>query len=126
MRSWTLDEAARLGATLRRIDSSLLKAPAGSVWFQGGEPYLDVFIELVGEEIAWLQVTVRGRSLTWRKSSGVKTGRTNELVVDTGYASSKTLAEDQTLDAETLAFVRAMLGVLVSDPLIRRALDLLG
>ncbi|HEY9706580.1 MAG TPA: hypothetical protein V6D48_00075, partial [Oculatellaceae cyanobacterium] len=43
-------EIATLGASLRQIDQRLLtpakEEGATRVWYQGGEPYFDVFVEL--------------------------------------------------------------------------------
>ena len=113
------NDAVRLGSSLRRIDPALLKNGDVSVWFKGAEPYLDVFLELSPTgSIEWLQVTVRGRSLTWGRQHTLRMGRTNELHVSAGVPQSKTLVDDAVVDAAFAHVVVALLGAQPHEPLL--------
>lgn len=127
-----LREAAALGASLRRIDQDFMKsnsaAGATKVWYQGGEPYFDVFLELHGHEIAWFQFTLRGKSLSWnRQQERLKTGKTNELdAADFSFfAASKTVQDDPDLDLEFLALVKTILQARPEEALFQQTLRLL-
>lgn len=109
------DEIAALGASLRKIDQKLL-TPAKNgtirVWYQGGEPYFDVFAELRQQKIEWFQFTLRGQSISWNsRVSGWKTGITNECRGDdiTFYSASKLIESDKQPD---LAFVQLVCSIL--------------
>lgn len=81
-------EINTLGASLRRINQRLLKARSNEkeivkVWYQGGEPYFDLFVELQDQQVKWLQFTLRGRSMWWNEQlRRWETGRTNEMQND--------------------------------------------
>ncbi|MBC1258917.1 hypothetical protein GNE54_26235, partial [Trichormus variabilis V5] len=94
-----------LGKSLIKIENKLLKKSQNEgkirIWFQGEEPYFDVFFEFEDDEISWFQLTLRGQSLSWdKKFSGFQTGTTNELSIDDAsfYAASKTIENDNQLD----------------------------
>ena len=82
------NEINTLGASLRRINQRLLKAKPNAkeitkVWYQGGEPYFDLFVELQSQHVKWFQFTLRGRSMWWNEQlSSWETGRTNEMQND--------------------------------------------
>lgn len=109
------DHAVALGRALRRVRDSIQKQdPSGrsaTVWFQGPEPYLDVVVELAGGAVAWFQVTLRGRSLTWDAGKGrLATGRTGELEVDGPLPpASKPLAIDSEIDRAVVQAVAWLL-----------------
>jgi hypothetical protein len=109
------DEIAALGASLRKIDQRLLtpaKEGTTRVWYQGGEPYFDVFAELRQGKIEWFQFTLRGQSISWNsRVSGWKTGITNEYRGDdiTFYSASKLIESDKQTD---LAFVELVCSIL--------------
>lgn len=134
-------EIAQLGASLREIDRALLTndSEQGGVrlWYQGGEPYFDVFVELKGEEIVWFQLTLRGRVLSWTKRSSRElknpcsswnTGRTNELQTDdvTFYSASKTIERDGQLDRDFAQLARAIVKTRAGEPVFDRILTLFG
>ena len=110
------DEIAALGASLRQIDQRLL-TPAKEegntrVWYQGGEPYFDLFVELRQGKIVWFQFTLRGKSLSWNpNTSGWQTGITNELRTDdvAFYPASKLLESDKQPD---WAFIKLAYSIL--------------
>jgi len=110
------EEMAALGASLRQIDQKLL-TPAQEegttrIWYQGGEPYFDLFVERRESEIKWFQLTLRGRSISWnRQASGWQTGITNELQADdiTFYPASKLIESDRQPDSAFIELTHAIL-----------------
>jgi hypothetical protein len=110
------EQIAALGVSLRQIDQKLL-TPAKEegttrVWYQGGEPYFDVFVELRQGKIEWFQFTLRGKSISWNpKHSGWQSGTTNELRADdiTFYPASKVIESDKQLDWEFIKLIRSIL-----------------
>ncbi|NJK99910.1 MAG: hypothetical protein HC838_08055 [Spirulinaceae cyanobacterium RM2_2_10] len=119
-------ELEALGRSLRRINPSLLRKPADvstRIWYQGGEPYFDVFVDLKAGEIDWFQVTLRGRFLCWRRDgTGWQTGTTNELQTEVQvlYPASKTVTLDDTLDGQFVHCVQSLLATRADDPLLGR------
>ncbi len=110
------NEIASLGASLRAIEQKLLKqgykTGTTRIWFQGEEPYFDIFFELYNDEIIWFQFTLRGKSLSWDiKKPGWQTGITNELNIDdvNFYAASKTIENDNKIDEEFINLVKLIL-----------------
>lgn len=108
-----LQDAPALGRSLRAIDPKLLKDPSPgrkSQWWKGDERYLDVFVETDKKGIAWIQVTVRCRAVTWdRDKKTMRTGTTNEMTLGEPYPGSKTITNDKKNDDGVIAFALAML-----------------
>jgi len=106
------EKAADLGRALRRIDDRIVRQDAqGKVkrsWFQGPEPYLDVFFEEGPRGLEWFQATLRGRCLTWDQAKGlVVTGHTNELSTnDPMHPASKMIITGDGLDRQVVEVVR--------------------
>ncbi|HLP90253.1 MAG TPA: hypothetical protein VK184_16905 [Nostocaceae cyanobacterium] len=132
-RSYILDkeEIASLAASLRAIEPKLLKRCQKEdtirVWFQGGEPYFDIFLELSNDEIIWFQFTLRGRSLSWNSKKPVwQTGSTNELIVDdvSFYAASKTMENDDDSDFDFINLVKSILQTREEEEIFAKALAL--
>ncbi len=123
-----IDEAIHLGTGLRRIDPALLKHGHTSVWFKGAEPYFDVFLELAPTTgaIEWFQVTLRGRSVTWRSGQPLQTGTTSERQLNAGAPQSTTIIVDACINAEFVKVVHALLGAQHEQLLLRSAHNLLG
>jgi hypothetical protein len=125
------DEIAALGASLRQIDQRLL-TPAkeeGStrVWYQGGEPYFDVFVELRHGKIEWFQFTLRGQSLSWNPQiSGWQTGTTNEFRTDdvAFYPASKLIESDNRQDFAFIELVRSILQTRAGEEIFDKILAL--
>lgn len=125
------NEIAALGASLRRIEQKLL-GPARvngtqRVWYQGGEPYFDVFLELREGEIEWFQFTLRGKSLSWnKKQSGWQTGDTNELKVDdiTFYPASKLIRNDNQTDYDFMEVAHSILKTRAGEEILDQVLAL--
>lgn len=110
------NEITSLGTSLRRIDQKLLKTPANQeilkLWYQGGEPYFDLFVELEGKRILWLQLTLRGKSLSWNsRRRQWTTGKTNELQLDDSvmYPASKVIEPDESFDDQFLQLAQKIL-----------------
>lgn len=125
------NEIASLGASLRRIEQKILKqsqkGDVSRVWFQGEEPYFDIFFELKNDEIVWFQFTLRGRSLSWdNKTPGWQTGTTNELKIDdvSFYAASKTIENDTKLDSDFINLVQSILETRAEETIFAKALAL--
>jgi hypothetical protein len=132
-------EIAKLGASLRRIDQKLLTSESEQgglrVWYQGGEPYFDLFVELQEGEVVWFQLTLRGRAISWSKkrdrgalteASCWQTGQTNELQTDdlTFYAASKLIERDRQVNRSFLDLVYAILKTRSGEPIFDQILAL--
>lgn len=124
-------EIEQLGVSLRRIDRKLISHPAEGerirVWYQGGEPYFDLFVELREQQIEWFQLTLRGRSLSWQQQRdgsadlAVRDGETGQSLWQTGvtnelqandlhfYAASKTIQSDRQVNQTFLELAHAIL-----------------
>ncbi len=127
----TENEITSLGASLRAIAPKLLKQSPQEgkirVWFQGGEPYFDMFFELNNHEITWFQFTLRGKSLSWCINKPLfKTGITNELNIDdvSFYAASKTVKNDHDSDREFIDLVKSILRTRPEEAIFVKALAL--
>ncbi|AFZ25899.1 hypothetical protein Cylst_3780 [Cylindrospermum stagnale PCC 7417] len=127
------NEIASLGASLRAIDQKILKKGNKSgttrIWFQGAEPYFDVFFELKDNQIIWFQFTLRGKSLSWNsKRPGLQTGNTNELNIDdvSFYAASKTMQNDTHSDLEFINLVKLILQTRTEEAIFTQVLELLN
>ncbi|MDD1413211.1 hypothetical protein MEN41_00680 [Dolichospermum sp. ST_con] len=125
------NEITSLGASLRAIAPKLLKQSlqegAIRIWFQGGEPYFDVFFELNNHEVTWFQFTLRGKSLSWSSNKPLfKTGITNELNIDdvSFYAASKTVKNDHESDREFIDLVKLILQTRPEEEIFVKALAL--
>ncbi len=110
------EEISYLGASLQEIEPGILKKGhkqgATRVWYQGEEPYFDVFCELINDEIVWFQFTLRGKSVSWDKDkSGWQTGNTDELKINdvSFYAASKTIDNDSAIDWGFINLVKSIL-----------------
>ncbi|MBE9053271.1 hypothetical protein IQ243_23175 [Nostocales cyanobacterium LEGE 11386] len=125
------NEIASLGASLRAIEQKLLKQghQEGNIkiWFQGEEPYFDIFFECNNDEILWFQFTLRGKSLSWdRRKPELQTGITNELCVDdvSFYAATKTIDNDHQADWDFIYLVKSILATRAEEPIFAKALEL--
>ncbi|MGQ4649172.1 hypothetical protein [Lyngbya aestuarii] len=110
------DEIEALGASLRKIDQRLLTQDKDEgttrIWYQGGEPYFDVFVELHHGKICWFQFTLRGKSISWNpRASSWQTGRTNELGTEdiNFYPASKLIEGDRQTDNAFLELAYSIL-----------------
>ncbi|ABA22997.1 conserved hypothetical protein [Trichormus variabilis ATCC 29413] len=125
------NEIISLGKSLIKIENKLLKKSQNEgkirIWFQGEEPYFDVFFEFEDDEISWFQLTLRGQSLSWdKKFSGFQTGTTNELSIDDAsfYAASKTIENDNQLDWNFIYLVKSIMQIQAEEPAFAKALNL--
>lgn len=125
------NEIAVLGASLREIEQKLLKQSQNTgitrLWFQGEEPYFDVFFELKNDEILWFQLTLRGKAISWdNKKSKLQTGTTNELHDNdvSFYAASKTIENDMQTDWAFISLVKSILQTRADETIFAKALEL--
>ncbi len=123
------DEIVALGASLRRIDPKILTPENDEqgmrVWYQGGEPYFDLFIEMRSDRIEWFQFTLRGKSISWNaKDRKWRTGSTNEMQVDdvSFYPASKIVESDRYLDSDLIELVRTIISTRAGEPIFDRIL----
>ncbi|NET60344.1 MAG: hypothetical protein F6K47_30635 [Symploca sp. SIO2E6] len=124
-------EIAALGASLRQIDRKLLTPTTQHdntrIWYQGGEPYFDLFVELRQGKIDWFQFTLRGKSLSWYSQfCSWQTGTTNELHTDdlTFHPASKLIESNGQLDGEFMELVRLILQTRAGEPFFDQILSL--
>jgi hypothetical protein len=71
-------EIDQLGSSLRKIDQALIRSDESSgatrLWYQGKEPYFDVFFDLQNHDLVWFQFTLRGKSISWsQKAKNIQT-----------------------------------------------------
>lgn len=125
------NEILALGNSLRQINQNLLKkdihAGTMKIWYQGGEPYFDVFFEIKDDDIIWFQFTLRGKYLVWeKKHPKIKTGTTNELMIDdvSYYPASKLTTSDINPDWDFIKLVRSILQIRPTDKFFAQALTL--
>jgi hypothetical protein len=125
---------ATLGASLRPINPSLMKAGEEGdakqrLWYQGCEPYFDVTIEKQGADITWVQVTLRGRVVSWRPPNYLQTGETDEMDVPPEvayYAASKTIRDGAAIDWLLVASIQAILAQRPEEPMLTQVSNLLA
>lgn len=125
------NEIADLAKSLRQIEQKIIKQgyKTGSrkIWFQGEEPYFDIFFEVQDEEITWFQFTLRGKCLSWdKKSPVIQTGNTDELKMNdvSFYAASKTIETDNEADVQFVNLVKSILQSRTEEKIFARALEL--
>jgi hypothetical protein len=124
------DEITALGASLRQIDQKLLKQKKDveRIWYQGDEPYFDLFFEQQNSEIIWFQFTLRGKSLCWGKENQIlHTGKTNEFTPNdiTYYAASKLVNFDRQIDWSFIELVEEILKSRKEEVIFKQALAIL-
>ncbi|MEM8640813.1 MAG: hypothetical protein AAGG51_18640 [Cyanobacteria bacterium P01_G01_bin.54] len=124
-------EIQALGQSLRPIDPTLLNSAqpqtAERIWYQGGEPYFDMFIERDRQQIEWFQITLRGRSLSWhRQHNRWRTGHTNEMQTqDLGlHPASKVIESDPQLDRQFFSIIEAIVHSRVGEAIFDQLLEI--
>jgi hypothetical protein len=125
----TRNEIKLLGVSLNEIEQKLLKQAHQEglkrIWFQGEEPYFDIFFDLKDDDIIWFQFTLRGKSLSWdNKRRQLQTGLTNELQLDdvSFYAATKTIENDDKVDIEFINLVKSILQIRSDEKIFAQAL----
>lgn len=124
------DEIAALGASLHWIDCKLFKPEevgCQRLWYQGEEPYFDLFFEIKNNEIIWFQFTFRGKCISWScETSALQTGITNELKTEdvSYYSASKLINSNSSPDRDFIEFARSILQVRAEEPIFKKALAL--
>ncbi|MEC4806932.1 MAG: hypothetical protein SAJ12_11230 [Jaaginema sp. PMC 1079.18] len=136
----SLDRAQiqELGASLRQIDRKIttpeISLGIARVWYQGGEPYFDVSVNLRDGEVEWFQFTLRGRALSWNRQANPskitespwQTGQTSELQTEgiTLYPASTLVTSDRALNYDFLAVAYNILATRPDDPILRKITDI--
>ncbi|MDJ1185298.1 hypothetical protein [Roseofilum casamattae] len=125
----THEDIQKLGASLRPIrQNGLASGDRDSIrrfWYQGDEPYFDVFFDFQGRDLVWFQFTFRGKSFTWYQNQGIETGFTNETqVMPDYYPSSKLIATHTEVDEKFMRLVRDILHTREDEYPFDRALQL--
>ena len=125
------DELIALGASLRRINQKLLKTSNSNhlerIWYQGEEPYFDVFFDLLEDEVVWFQFTLRGQCITWHKKEPIiETGLTFEnQTAASKHPASKIIQTDNKIDRNFLEIVLIIIQARASEFPFDRALAIL-
>ncbi|MEM7555619.1 MAG: hypothetical protein AAF378_16265 [Cyanobacteria bacterium P01_A01_bin.84] len=127
----TQEQIESLGYSLREIEQGILKPGqrkgAHRLWFQGAEPYFDIFIETIDSKIVWFQFTLRGKSLSWDiRRPGWQTGNTDELKIDdvSFYAASKTIDSDSEVDWNFVTLTKSILETRIQEDIFAKILKL--
>jgi hypothetical protein len=96
------------------------------VWFQGGEPYFDVFVDFDRNmRVCWFQLTLRGRAVTW-SGGRLTTGITNELSIGEGkHPQTKLLQDHNERDEELIKLAMYLLLERLDDKPLRAAAETL-
>jgi hypothetical protein len=81
-----------------------------SLWYQGNEPYFDIFLSIKNNKLFWFQVTFRGRFIEL-KNNQLTSGSTNEYMIDPDdhAPSSKMLSPEVELDIGLLKIIHSIL-----------------
>lgn len=120
-----LEELAR---SLEKISQKKLKQEILRHWYQGNEPYFDLFANTLNDELMWFQFTFRGNSICWsRQDPVVRTGVTTDLATNdvSFYSATKTVKLDDEINPAFFKFVRALLALRKDDPLMGSVLKIL-
>ncbi len=130
MLTLTNDRIQKLGASLRPIRQNLLRfdEPNGilRMWYQGEEPYFDIFFDFQDQTLVWFQFTLRGQCLTWHKDQGIQTGFTNEVQVNPErYPASKLIKTHAQLDQAFIGLTRSILATRSEEYPFDQALEIL-
>lgn len=124
------NEIVGLGASLHEINPKLLKSEkygTTRLWYQGEEPYFNIFIDMKDLQIISFQMSLRGKSLFWtQEQPTIQTGNTNELNVNdiTYYPASKLITPDNSPDQNFIKLVRSILSSRADIPLFKQALEI--
>ncbi|MGD1860875.1 MAG: hypothetical protein ACFB0E_12995 [Leptolyngbyaceae cyanobacterium] len=127
-------ELSALGRSLRLISNHLMKPAETSadkrrIWYQGSEPYFDLQLEIFNHKILWLQITLRGKVLSWRSPNYLQTGETNELDVPPDiayYAASKTIRDGAAINWPLVQAIETMLASRTDDHILTLVRQLLA
>lgn len=124
------NEIVCLGASLHEINPNLLKSEKDGttrLWYQGEEPYFNIFIDIKDLQIISFQMSLRGKSLFWnQEQQQIQTGNTNELNVNdiTYYPASKLITPDNSPDQNFIQLVRSILSSRADIPLFKQTLEI--
>lgn len=106
-------QLADLAGSLERISQKKLKNDVLRHWFQGSEPYFDLFVNTRENHLLWFQFTFRGNSICWSEQDPVlRTGVTTDYAMNdvSFYSATKTVNLDEEVNRGFLAFTRSIIG----------------
>jgi hypothetical protein len=118
-----------LAGSLERISQKKLKHDVVRHWFQGGEPYFDLFLNTLADRIVWFQFTFRGNSICWSQQDPVlRTGVTTDYAMNdvSFYSATKTVRLDEEINPEFLAFARGIFSARQAEPPFGEILKILS
>lgn len=135
MERWVEDaELDELARGLREIDQGAVQSELGESchWYQGGERYFDLLVDcdlsLTEDEDGipmpchtprWMQLSLRGRVLTWERGGVVRSGRTDENEVRETHATPVRMVDgDATVDPRVFEVSVAILSRRSEDPVL--------
>ena len=105
------EDIVHLGQSLKskNVFKNNPSSPVQEFWFQGGEPYFDVFISKEKQKIIWIQATFRGQFLECKNSS-LTYGNTNDFQISSQKSpASKKLQVESELNPEFVELIISML-----------------
>jgi len=104
-------QLGELASSLERISQKKLKHDVVRHWFQGGEPYFDLFVNTLNNHLVWFQFTFRGNSICWSEQDPIlRTGVTTDYATNdvSFYSATKTVRLDEEINPDFLDFTRAV------------------
>jgi len=107
------ESVEELSRSLEKISQKKLKYEIVRHWFQGKEPYFDLFVNTLNDKLIWFQFTFRGRSICWSEQDPiVRTGITTEYAMNdvSYYSATKTVKLDEEIDADFFGFSKRLFG----------------
>ena len=118
-----------LAASLEKISQKKLKYEIVRHWFQGREPYFDLFVNTLHDTLVWFQFTFRGHSICWSQQDPIiRTGVTTDFALQdvSYYSATKTVKLDEEIDPQFLAFCKKLAGCRATEEPFRSILKVLS
>lgn len=112
-------QLAALAGSLERISQKKLKNDVLRHWFQGREPYFDLFVNTREDHLLWFQFTFRGNSICWSAQDPVlRTGVTTDYAMNdvSFYSATKIVNLDEEINRDFLGFARGIIAARKSEP----------
>ncbi len=128
MTSERKETIADLAASLEKISQKKLKYDVLRHWYQGREPYFDLFANTLNDKLVWFQFTFRGHSICWSAQDPViRTGITTDFATHdvSYYSATKTVRLDEEIDPEFFAFVKKLFSYRATEEPFRSILRVL-
>ena len=125
----TSAQLSELAGSLERISQKKLKHDVVRHWFQGGEPYFDLFFNMLGDRLVWFQFTFRSRSICWNEQAPIlRTGVTTDYAMNdvSFYSATKTVHLDEEINEDFLAFSKGIFAARKTEPPFGEILKILS